>query len=98
MCGATEGVGAPPACHASTTQISRDRRRPIPVRSAIMVSGMTVGPIDVAQDLLTEFCRRNGIRKLAVYGSVLTDRFSEASDVDVLVEFDRNERVGYLRM
>jgi hypothetical protein len=29
---------------------------------------------------------------------VLTDRFSDASDVDVLVEFKPGERVGYLRM
>lgn len=60
--------------------------------------GMTIGPIDVAQDRVAAFCRRNGVRKLAVFGSVLTDRFSDASDVDLLVEFDPGERVGYLRM
>ena len=59
---------------------------------------MNVGQIDVAQDRLEEFCRQNGIRKLAVFGSALTDRFSEGSDVDLLVEFDPSERVGYLRM
>lgn len=59
---------------------------------------MMVGHIDVAQDLVTDFCRRNGIRKLAVFGSVLTERFSDASDVDVLVEFEPDKRVGYLRM
>lgn len=59
---------------------------------------MTVGHIDVAQNRVADFCRRNGVRKLAVFGSVLTDRFSDASDVDVLVEFEPHERVGYLRM
>ncbi len=59
---------------------------------------MTLRHIDVAQDRVADFCRRNGIRRLAVFGSVLTDRFSDASDVDVLVEFEPGERVGYLRM
>lgn len=47
---------------------------------------------------MADFCRRNGIRKLAVFGSVLTERFSESSDIDVLVEFQPGQRVGYLRM
>ena|SRR5216683_155154 len=59
---------------------------------------MVVGAIDFRQDELAEFCRRNGIRKLALFGSVLTPRFTEASDIDVLVEFEPGERVGYLRM
>ena len=63
-----------------------------------MVPGMTAGHIEVAQDRLTEFCRRNGVRKLALFGSVLTGRFSDASDVDVLIEFEPGERGGYLRM
>jgi predicted nucleotidyltransferase len=59
---------------------------------------MTVGHIEVAQDRLVEFCRRNGVRKLALFGAVLTDHFSDASDIDVLVEFEPGQRVGYLRM
>ena len=43
-------------------------------------------------------CRRNRIRKLALYGSVLTDRCSDTSDVDVLVELEPAHRVGYLGM
>jgi hypothetical protein len=43
-------------------------------------------------------CHRNGIRRLALFGSVLTDRFSEASDIDVLVEFRPQERVGFFRL
>ncbi|MEK7404946.1 MAG: nucleotidyltransferase domain-containing protein [Acidobacteriota bacterium] len=54
--------------------------------------------IEVAQARLAEFCRRNGIRRLSLFGSVLTDRFSDSSDLDVLVEFEPSERVGYLRM
>jgi len=59
---------------------------------------MAVTQITVPRAGLAEFCRGNGIRKLSLFGSVLTGRFSEGSDVDVLVEFEPTERVGYLRM
>ena len=59
---------------------------------------MAAAQIYVPETELAEFCRRNGIRKLSLFGSVLTDRFSESSDVDILVEFDPAQRVGYLRM
>ena len=36
----------------------------------------------------TEFCRRNHIRRLALFGSVLSSDFRPDSDVDVLVEFE----------
>lgn len=37
---------------------------------------------------LAAFCRKNHIRKLAFFGSVLRADFRPDSDVDVLVEFD----------
>ena len=36
---------------------------------------------------IAEFCRRHGIRKLSLYGSILRQDFGPNSDVDVLVEF-----------
>lgn len=54
--------------------------------------------IQVASDKLAEFCQRNGVAKLSLFGSILTDHFSDASDVDVLVEFQAGRRVGYLAM
>jgi predicted nucleotidyltransferase len=39
-------------------------------------------------DKLVEFCRRNRIRKLSVFGSALRADFRQDSDVDVLVEFE----------
>jgi uncharacterized protein len=59
---------------------------------------MILDGINVQTDELADFCRRNGIRKLALFGSALTDRFSETSDIDLLVEFAPEEPVGYLRM
>ena len=46
-------------------------------------------------DRISEFCQRNHIRRLALYGSVLRDDFAPESDVDVLVDFDPGARVGF---
>jgi predicted nucleotidyltransferase len=54
--------------------------------------------VEVNRQRLVEFCRTNSLRRLALFGSVLTERFSESSDVDVLVEFEPDTHVGYLRM
>ncbi len=45
-------------------------------------------------DRIAEFCQRNRIRRLALFGSVLRDDFTPESDVDVLVEFEPGARVG----
>lgn len=44
---------------------------------------------------LREFCKRNHIRKLSLFGSILRDDFSSDSDVDILVEFDPDHVPGY---
>jgi len=43
--------------------------------------------IDIPTDTIAAFCRRNRIRRLAVFGSVLRDDFRPDSNVDVLVEW-----------
>jgi predicted nucleotidyltransferase len=50
--------------------------------------------IVVPEDAIEEFCRKYHIRKLSFFGSVLSDRFRSDSDVDVLVEFEPEARVG----
>ena len=54
--------------------------------------------IEVPADKLADFCRRNNVRKLAFFGSVLRNDFQPTSDVDVLVEFLPGRPVGFLRM
>jgi predicted nucleotidyltransferase len=54
--------------------------------------------IDIPKERIADFCRRNRIRRLALFGSVLRDDFGPDSDVDVLVEFDPAARVGLLRL
>ena len=47
---------------------------------------------------LAAFCRRNRIRKLSLFGSILREDFRPDSDIDVLVEFKRGHPVSLLRM
>lgn len=51
-------------------------------------------PIAISQAVLIEFCRRNHIKRLALFGSVLRDDFGPSSDVDVLVEFEPGHTPG----
>jgi uncharacterized protein len=63
-----------------------------------MEVSMMAPHVNVPERELSAFCRRSGIKRLSLFGSVLTERFSDTSDVDVLVEFERGRQVGYLRM
>jgi len=53
-------------------------------------------PIDVPRSALEEYCRRNHIRRLSFFGSVLRDDFEPDSDVDVLVEFEPGHVPGLI--
>jgi predicted nucleotidyltransferase len=44
--------------------------------------------LQVDKEAIADFCRRNHIRRLAFFGSVLGPAFRPDSDVDVLVEFE----------
>ncbi len=50
--------------------------------------------ISLPTEAIAEFCRRNQIRRLALFGSVLRDDFRPDSDVDVLVEFEPGKTPG----
>jgi len=47
---------------------------------------------------LSSLCRRYRVRKLALFGSVLRDDFRPESDVDVLVLFEPDARVGFVML
>ena len=49
----------------------------------------------ITKEEIAAFCLRHRIRKLALFGSILTARFRAASDIDVLVEFDPGQVPGY---
>ena len=55
---------------------------------------MKMSHITIDRDRIADFCRRNHIRRLSLFGSVLRDDFGPESDVDVLVEFDPGHTPG----
>ena len=50
--------------------------------------------VDIDRVKLAGFCERHGIRRLAVFGSVLRDDVAPHSDIDVLVEFEPGRTPG----
>jgi len=50
---------------------------------------------DYPDDELAALCRRHHIRRLSIFGSALRDDFGPDSDVDLLIEFDREFPVGF---
>jgi predicted nucleotidyltransferase len=54
--------------------------------------------LGVPEEDLQEFCRHHHIRKLGFFGSVREERFGPDSDVDVLVEFEPDVRIGLIRL
>lgn len=55
---------------------------------------MSINGVEIPEEALAEFCMRNHIRRLALFGSILREDFGSESDVDVLVEFEPGTRVG----
>ena len=51
--------------------------------------------IQIPHDRIARFCRRNHIRRLALFGSVIRDDFTPESDVDILVEFQPGRTPGF---
>jgi uncharacterized protein len=44
---------------------------------------------------IKELCKQNRVRSLYVFGSVLTDKFNDKSDIDLLVDIDSNDPLDY---
>ena len=52
--------------------------------------------LKISKKQLSEFCKKNHIRKLSLFGSALRDDFGPDSDVDMLVEFGPEARIGLI--
>ena len=50
--------------------------------------------INLTKEQIAGFCKKNHIKKLAFFGSILRDDFRPDSDIDVLVTFDRSVPIG----
>ena len=56
---------------------------------------MTRARIEIPQAEIEAFCRKHHIRRLALFGSVLREDFTDESDIDVLVEFEPGHTPGF---
>ena len=45
--------------------------------------------VNLPHQKITEFCKKNHIIRLSLFGSILRDDFQKNSDIDFLVEFDK---------
>ncbi len=57
---------------------------------------MVAIPVEMPREAIKAFCVRNHIRKLSLFGSILTPRFRDESDIDMLVEFEPGLGPGLL--
>jgi len=46
-------------------------------------------------DTLIGLCKRHKVKELYIFGSILTSRFNDSSDVDFLVQFDNVDILEY---
>ncbi|GHT65562.1 nucleotidyltransferase [Bacteroidia bacterium] len=51
--------------------------------------------INLHSKQIANLCRQYNVRRLFAFGSVLTDKFNEKSDVDLIVDFDKQEVKDY---
>ena len=47
--------------------------------------------IELNLQRIIDLCLKHKVKTLAVFGSILTDRFNDQSDVDLLVNFDTTD-------
>ena len=47
--------------------------------------------IELNLQRIIDLCRKHKVKTLSVFGSILTDRFNDQSDVDLLVNFDTTD-------
>ncbi len=59
---------------------------------------MTRPRLEIARDQIADFCRRYHVRRLALFGSVVREDFTSDSDVDVLVAFEPEARIGFMTL
>ena len=52
----------------------------------------------IPKDKIADFCRRNHIKKISLFGSTLHGELQQDSDIDLLVEFEDNHVPGFFAL
>ena len=50
----------------------------------------------ISEEEIEDFCRKNNIKKLSLFGSALRNEHLSGSDIDILVEFEQGKTPGLL--
>jgi uncharacterized protein len=51
--------------------------------------------IDIYKNQIIELCENHDVKELYLFGSVVTDKFNDNSDIDMLIQFDKIELMEY---
>ena len=51
--------------------------------------------VEINRDRLTELCEQHNVDKLYLFGSILTETFNDASDIDMLIQFGKIDVLEY---
>ncbi|MFW6120062.1 MAG: nucleotidyltransferase family protein [Petrotogales bacterium] len=54
--------------------------------------------IKIPKQKIAAYCKKNHIKKLALFGSFLRDDFRSDSDIDFLVEFEKEHIPGFFNL
>lgn len=51
--------------------------------------------VEMHKDQIIKLSELHNVKELYLFGSVLTDKFTDSSDVDMLIQFDKVELLNY---
>ena len=51
--------------------------------------------IDLNKDKLIELCNKHMVKELYLFDSILTEKFNDTSDIDLLIQFNQIELLDY---
>ena len=51
--------------------------------------------VDLHKNTIFELCEKHEVKELYLFGSVLTEKFNESSDVDMLIQFNPIDLTKY---
>jgi predicted nucleotidyltransferase len=54
-----------------------------------------MNPIEINRDKLNELCDTHKVKELYLFGSVLTEKFNDSSDIDMLIQFNQVDLLDY---
>jgi predicted nucleotidyltransferase len=57
---------------------------------------VVINGVEFPEGPIAEFCRRHGVRRLSMFGSILREDFSAESDIDMLAEFEPGRTPGMI--